>query len=79
MLYAAQLVNPGKKNDSKKPLNPKVAMTSMPMISQLQSKLYYRSDMVLTVQMLFYVIHHLFTKTGQKNVTVPKAFGFLLL
>lgn len=51
MLYAAQLVNPGKKNDSKKPLNPKVAMTSMP-ISQLQSKLYYRSDMVLTVQML---------------------------
>lgn len=51
MLYAAQLVNPGK-NDSKKPLNPKVAMTSMPMISQLQSKLYYRSDMVLTVQML---------------------------
>lgn len=52
MLYAAQLVNPGKKNDSKKPLNPKVAMTSMPMISQLQSKLYYRSDMVLTVQML---------------------------
>lgn len=55
MLYAVQLINPGKKNDSKKPLNPKVTMTSMPMISQLQSKLYYRSDMVLTVQMLLAV------------------------